>query len=102
MHKYIKYTEVLIHLLSSNCHLVLGPNKYSSREGKNKKKKFGGGKKKKIKDIVLKEYLHFALLTATKIQKNVTERYGPETRTSIFKAIIPPNTDEIPIITSIT
>lgn len=57
---------------------------------------------KEPKDIVLREYLHFALLTATKIQKNVTERYGPETRTSIFKAIIPPNTDDIPIITSIT
>lgn len=42
------------------------------------------------------------LLTATKIQKKVTERYGPEISTSIFKAIIPPNTAEIPIITSTT
>lgn len=55
-----------------------------------------------MKYAVLKEYIHFELLTATKIQKNVTERYGPDTRTSIFKAIMPPNTDEIPIITSIT
>lgn len=41
-------------------------------------------------------------LTATRIQKNVTDKYGPGSRASIFSAIIPPKTAEIPTMTSIT
>lgn len=42
------------------------------------------------------------VLTATRIQKNVTERCGPETESSTFRAMIPPRTAEMPAITSTT
>lgn len=41
-------------------------------------------------------------LTATRIQKNVTDKYGPGSSASMFSAIIPPKTAEIPTMTSIT
>lgn len=42
------------------------------------------------------------VLTATKIQKNVTERCGPETASSTFRAMTPPRTAETPAMTSTT
>lgn len=45
---------------------------------------------------------HKGVLTATKIQKNVTERCGPEMASSTFRAMTPPRTAETPAITSMT
>ena len=42
------------------------------------------------------------VLTATKIQKNVTERCGPEMASSTFRAMTPPRMAETPAITSMT
>lgn len=42
------------------------------------------------------------VLTATNIQKNVTERCGPEMVSSTFRAMTPPRTAETPAITSMT
>lgn len=41
-------------------------------------------------------------LTATRIQKKVTDKYGPGCKASMLRAMIPPNTAEIPTMTSIT
>ena len=43
-----------------------------------------------------------AVLTATKIQKNVTERCGLETASSTFRAMTPPRTAETLAVTSMT
>lgn len=45
---------------------------------------------------------HWDILTATKIQKKVTEKCGLERASSRFRAMTPPRTAETPAITSTT